>query len=303
MVSIVKSRPKIWRFVLLVILAFEASSLVAYSHSKAEDHHKDVYSVFPFEPSSASNKKIKDWVELISKWQIDEYWGEPCPEFGGDNCYTYLMNHFKFKVSSGGHRILFHWPYNARPWSSALASYIERQKYSWANKPDSLALFQNALTKEQARRNKVVNDRTSSVFQFAKGGVEGGWANAFAAIVYDVHLLGDWVPEDNKSFDGVTPPREIILDLINSIQKIDRRTSDYIVRRLRFISNNTVIDNGILAKQTLTLLQEELPIFIIESNGGTIRSRLEKLGYVFKYRNRAEALKYNKTHPEIFIYI
>lgn len=101
------------------------------------------------------------------------------------------------------------------------------------------------------------------------------------ALMYDVHLLGDWEPDDNSDFDGVTPPSRIAGDIVNALRRIDASRSRQIERALSDIVKSSD-DECTMAVQMIKVLQEMLPSFLLTANGGALRLKFEQKGFSFK---------------------
>lgn len=248
---------------------------LSWGHPSWQIHVKEMYSVFPFamDPNGGivpENKPIGDWLKTISSDLIDKYKGVPMEEFGGLTFYEYIGSEFDFHCK---HRLLFHWGYNSNPWSEALS-----QKAAYLS-PLELERLQDAFRLEQKRRNAEANALTEKTFGLASGGTEAAWANALISIAYDVHLLGDYTPEDNSDFDGVTPPGAVAGDVINSLRKLDPKLSKPLVNTLKRITLNYSGDPHAMASQLIVALQEQLPGLILKAQGGSLARRFRKLGY------------------------
>ena len=222
------------------------------------------------------NKAIEEWLGMITSDLIDNYWGKETPEFGGRCFYDYLKEEFGFRCK---HRLLFHWGFNSRPWSDALEEKISH--YNWYNSPAAVDRFKKAFITEQARRNRQANEWTERVFGLSSGGKEASWANALVSIVYDVHLLGDYVIDDNRDFDGVTPPSKVAGDIVNSLRKLDAVQSKSLEKAISRIVESAE-DEHKSASLLIKLLQEKLPIFILTAENGALKKRFEQSGYMFK---------------------
>lgn len=90
-----------------------------------------MYSVLPFKSdlngsAVSENIAIEKWLGMITSDLIDNCWGKECDEFGGKSFYNYLRDEFGFRCK---HRLLFHWGFNARPWTDELEKKIS--KYAW----------------------------------------------------------------------------------------------------------------------------------------------------------------------------
>ena len=225
-------------------------------------HRADFYSVLPFEQSA----KLDKWLRFISWDLIDNYKGEPLKIYNNMNFYDYLKS--KYPPFKCKHRVLFHWGYNSTPWSYELEKKCREYRWSKAK----IDAFKLAITKEQQRRNALANRLTEETFRMSHGGKDASYANALISIVYDVHLLGDYTP-DNTDFVGLQSFTSVIGDIINSIRKLDYQGSKYIVRKIQNSANRSNISVHVRAQDVLNLLSKELPLFIRKAQGGSLYRR------------------------------
>lgn len=269
---------------LLCLLTF-LISIPNYAHPNSWQHIMEMYSVLPFATDKEGNVvpenfPIRIWLENITKNLIDDYNRVEIKEYGGLTFYAYIQREFNFKLSFGDHRLLFHWGYNAQPWNDGLEQYVIYNDWDI----DQVARFKKVLVDEQRRRNKIANSEAEKVFKFASGGKEAQWANAILSIVYDVHLLGDYTLVDNRNFKGVTEPSKVAQDIITSVRRLDtssdaKKLIESIRRTISEYSNQ-----HILAEQLISLLQKEMPRFLLSVQEGSLKRRFESLGYKLKQR-------------------
>lgn len=253
----------------------------SYAHGDGDAHVVEMYSVLPFKASpdgtaAFENKAVTDWLGMITSDLIDNYWGKECEEFGGKTFYDYLRNEFGFRCK---HRLLFHWGFNARPWSDDLEMKIS--SYAWYSDEKTVERLKHVLVIEQARRNRQANEWTENTFGFASSGRESAWANGLIALMYDVHLLGDWMPDDNRDFEGVTPPSKIAGDVVNALRRIDHKRCRPIESELTRLTGSTD-DECELAVMMIKLLQDKLPLFLLTADAGALRNKFESKGFTFK---------------------
>lgn len=164
-------------------------SVCTYAHGNGNIHVKEMYSVLPFKSdlngsAVSENIAIEKWLGMITSDLIDNCWGKECDEFGGKSFYNYLRDEFGFRCK---HRLLFHWGFNARPWTDELEKKIS--KYAWYSDSKTVERFKQAFIIEQARRNRQANEWTERTFGFISSGKKSSWANGMIALMYDVHLL------------------------------------------------------------------------------------------------------------------
>ncbi len=121
---------------------------------------------------------------------------------------------------------------------------------------------------------------TEKLFGFASSGKDASYANAMISIVYDVHLLGDYTP-DNKDFDGVQDFSSVVGDLINAIRKIDEAQGKALVKSIQTASKQQQpVQQKAVAM--LEILRQEMPEFLQKAQGGSLKRRLAKQGIIFK---------------------
>lgn len=264
---------KLMKRVSVIILFAVLSLLHLNAHSGFDLHKADFYAVLGFD----ENPQLTAWMKQISSKMIDGYRGVELPEYKGLNFYDYLKSEFPgFKCK---HRLLFHWGYNSKPWNDELQAKVDA--LPWGSDPAEVKRFQNALAKEQQRRNYEANALTEKVFGFASGGKDAAFANALVSIVYDVHLIGDYTP-DNKDFDGLQDFRSVVGDIINSLRKLDNVRSTPLVKQIQTISNNEKLSVHIRAEKLLALLSDEVPSFLKNAQSGDLYKRFKKKGLYIK---------------------
>ena len=265
---------------LLLSLLFFLLSWTAISHPKSWMHVMEMYSVLPFAVDKngnvvEANFPIREMLQKITEELIDEHNRIEVVEYGGRTLYAYLKDEYGFSLSFGSHRLLFHWGYNANPWNDELDDYVIRHQWD----SDKIDRFKGALINEQRRRNAIANKEAEKVFGFASGGKEARWANSIMALVYDVHLLGDYTEDDNKNFAGVTKPSKVAGDIINSIRNIDNsKTSCNLIESIRKTTGECS-NQHILASRLIDILQKDLPDFLLAANEGALKRRFERKGF------------------------
>ena len=108
-----------------------------------------------------------------------------------DEDYRDLIQNFNwFNWGMYGHRLLFHWGFNANP--KQYPQLVRQVRLCLKNHPDAekeeRKFFSYIVNNIQSRRNRrLINAVTSTGIPTARG-----YANAVATIIYDIHLLGDY---------------------------------------------------------------------------------------------------------------
>lgn len=256
---------------ILGALLLSLFAFAGYAHPNKEMHVNEIRSALGFEP----NQDIDEWLGFISSNMIDQH----------NPFYTELTEHFPgFKCK---HRLLFHWNFNGKPWTTGLEKRIEiyaRYLYGAEHYRDSLPRlneeFLDVLRKEQKRRNGLINSITENLLGFASSGRDASFANFFAAMAYDLHLLGDYM-SDNKDLNGLVEFDVLIGGIITTIARLDAVEGKTLVNAIRSL-NKSGKDVQQRADDIMTLMQERLPEFIKLAQGGSIKRRIESRGYKFR---------------------
>lgn len=247
------------------------SVLSVSAHSGFDLHKADFYAVLGLR----EHPDVTAWMKQISSKMIDGYKGVPLPEYGGLDFYNYLKAEFPgFKCK---HRVLFHWGYNSRPWNDELQAKADA--LPWGRDPKELERFRRTIASEQQRRNREANAMTEELFGFASGGKDASYANAMISIVYDVHLIGDYTP-DNRDLDGVQDFESVVGDLVNAVRRLDEEGGKHLIKCIRSLSAEDIPVQE-KAAMLMGLLTDEMPDFLRQAQGGALKRRFEKRGIEF----------------------
>ena len=261
------------RLRLFVLGVFTLLSMRGVAHSDVEEHVKDMRAVFGFQDgrAGAKNAEIVKWMKFISSDMIDK------KEF-----------HDSLKIKCGFdctspklHRLLFHWGYNSKPWNDALERRVRRFARDNKIQEDSIVtVIKEKVRTEQKRRNRKVNEMTEDLFGFAHGGTAARFANFFASIAYDVHLIGDYMT-DNSCLEGLQGLDSVVGDMVNRIRAVDNIKGKNIIRGITAIN----MESGDVQKKAdklMAYLKQEMPRFIKEAREGNIYRILKSNGVVFE---------------------
>lgn len=260
-----------------LILLF--SVLDGYAHSEFVKHCEDIMDVLGFEYSTrlfsrAQNKSNQSWTKYISSDMIDNTNSEFHKQLDQD--YKDLnISHPR------RHRLLFHWAYEAEPWSSDLEifirSYCERKDL---NIESNIRVFKAKMRSEQARRNKLIIQKTEQVFGFAHGGTDRVYSHFLASMAYNVHILGDYT-SDNTVLSGLYAFDKLIGQFVDELRKLDYAKSKDVVRGItRINSKNIKVQEK--ADELMQYLKLRVPSFVKEARNGSFKRRLENRGFRLK---------------------
>ena len=254
--------------ILLFSLFISHSSLLA--HGSWLQHAEDMYNVFGFE----RNEELTKWMKFVSSVLIDNNNADCAFSDNQEpfNFYRYLQE--KYPGFQCKHRLLFHWGYNSRPWTIYLQNKVEY--YGWSK--IMIRDFQADLIAEQKRRNGFANEYTENVFGFRHGGNEARIARVFISIAYDVHLLGDYEP-DNSDLDGLQDLGSVIGDVIHNLQALDKQQSADLVKKLKKASQGQENDIQEMASLILNILKADFRNVLQRAEDGKVSKHLLAQGF------------------------
>lgn len=264
---------KIFSILTLCSIVITQCFAYGYTAKKGERCHRDDFkAVMPFvwnQELDAFGKSIMDNLDRFTNNEVEEY--------GGLSTYQYWKAEFGLSCKIGDHRHFFHWGYQRNPWSDNLLQFLPE---SVTGNPVRLNAFKAAVRKEQQRRNRMTNAEAERVLGFGSTGVQARYANAFVAILYDVHILGDY---ETKSIDGLAPVSAIVAELNTSLNNIDRSHASALTNKLRQLANTKVSERE-KALAVLQYLRDNLPSFIYNADDGRVnmRKHFEDKGWKFK---------------------
>ncbi len=177
------------RFMLSLILVFLACTVA--SAKSGQEHVQQWNDVFGVRDSTSR-------INIQPLWKVAQ---DVIDGVGED--YRDLQNRFTwFKWGSLGHRLLFHWGFNANPQN--YAPLVRQVRLCLKGNPDARnqeRQFFAYLTRNiQAPRNQKLINAVTSVTGIPTA---RGYANAVATILYDVHLLGDYTTTNTSALPKI----------------------------------------------------------------------------------------------------
>lgn len=259
------------KYVLIALLLL-LCPILSSAHGSWEQHADDMYEVLGLE----RNEKLTNWMRFVSSVLIDNNNADCAFSDNGEpfDFYAYLKE--KYPGFQCKHRLLFHWGYNSRPWSLYLQDKVEG--YGWSD--TMIKSFQADLIAEQKRRNGFANHYTEDVFSLEHAGKEARVARVLISIVYDVHLLGDYEP-DNTDLDGLQDISSVVGDLINNINALDKSNGSVLCKQLKKISQSQEYGVQEKASALLRLLKDYFGDFLKVAQDGNVANHLSKHGFFF----------------------
>lgn len=249
----------------------------ANAHSGFIAHGEDIMAVLGFKHNTKLFNRSKDttnntsWVKFISSDMIDN-----------------TTFHFKLEQQHPGfsiatpsrHRLLFHWAYDTEPWNYQLEEHIKDYCYALdLNIETNIRIFKSAILAEQKQRNRLIIQKTRDVFGFANGGTDDLYTHFFAAMAYNIHILGDYT-SDNTILAGLYDFEKLIGSIVVELRKLDYIGSKQIIKDLTKI-NHKNIDIQKKADEIMIFLKSVIPQFLYTARNGSIRRKLEAQGFEF----------------------
>ena len=245
---------------LFLLIPFNFLSAKSFSRGEKTGHEADAYSVFPFERSDA----ISDWFEAVHKTIDYPY-----------NAYFKGLRdapHQNFSWGSYGHRLFFHWGFNGRPWTPQIQERMDLCK--WDSK--TIDLFQKKLIDEQARRNKIIMTATSQTLHLSMSGQLREYTNAFASILYDTHLLGDYT---TTRIEPLLDLNSVIDDLKTALyRKLKGGDEALCINKLLDNTKKQYADPRERAAKVLQIMQKEVPKLILSAQDGFFKKHFKEWG-------------------------
>ena len=261
-----------FRKTIIILSSLFLLQLPLRAHESWHQHANDMYEVFGFE----RNEELTNWMKFVSSVLIDNNNSDYAFSNNGKpfNFYSFLQE--KYPDFQCKHRLLFHWGYNSRPWSHYLQKKVD--DYGWSE--EMIKDFQEDLITEQKRRNGFANEYTENVFGFAHGGKEARIARVLISIAYDVHILGDYEP-DNTDLDGLQDLGSVVGDVINNLATLDNQRSSELRKQLRRVSLGQEFELQDKATVLLDLLKGHFNILLQNADDGNVAAHLNEMGFRF----------------------
>lgn len=258
-----------------------------WCHGSWTYHKDDMMAVLGFDPNFMGNEPLTEWMRYISSDLIDK-----------TDFHKYIKSKYGIDYTSYRHRYLFHWGYDSKPWNNNIERRI--RQYCEQNDKDVeqyTQAIQDEIRQEQKRRNRELNKRTEDLFGFAHGGRDAQYARFFAAMAYDVHILGDYEP-DNTLLGGLQNFDSLIGHIETLLRTIDPQVAKPYIKGIRAINNglddpkeikvasrscNLKSNNSqqVKACKLMAYLKINIPKFIDKACNGSIKRRVENKGFKF----------------------
>ena len=259
-----------------IVFILNLSNILA--HDSFIAHGEDIMAVFGFDKNvllfnrSKDTKNNTSWVKYISSDMIDN-----------KKFHTELESqHAGLKISTPNyHRLLFHWGYNAEPWSDELEEHIRKycEEYD-LNIESNLRIFKAKIKDEQRRRNRDMNEKTERLFGFAHGGTDAKYARFFIAMAVNIHILGDY-QSDNSVFIGLMKLESLIGQIVIELRNLDQIRSRKLIQDITLI-NKQQANPQKKADALMVYLKNNMPSFVKEAQNGQIKRRLESRGFYLR---------------------
>ena len=242
-----------------------AFSLVeVQAHGSWQKHADDVREVLGLQ----KNEKLDGWIRFISSDMIDKR-----------DFHEQLKREYGLTMK---HRLLFHWAYDAEPWSADIEKIIiDYCDWRDLNQETHIRMFKGRLRREQRERNKKILQKTEETFGLSHGGRDRTYSRFLASMAYNIHILGDYTT-DNSDLDGLYDFNRLVGQIIEELKKLD--SSLYFVKLKREINQINSKSIGVQEKadELMAYMKKSVPGFIQKADQGNLKRGLEKNGYTFQ---------------------
>lgn len=260
MISIILKRVGVTLLLVALVIPLFSKSL---KPGQKGGHEADIYSVLPF----ARSTQIDSLIYIIHS-NIDF----PIGYFKG----LRDAPHQDFTWHRYGHRVFFHWGFNSDPRNGQILQTLVAER-NWA--PEVEQAFWNKVIAEQGRRNKETMQIVSRTLGFLLEGKQRAFANAFASIITDVHILGDYTTTSTVTLQ---PVEFVVADIKKALFESLEGGDEAKRIHARLDKTRAIVSNKERAAAVLVILQEELPQFILSAREGWFRRHFQKLGLPLK---------------------
>lgn len=249
--------------ILISLLYLTPLNSKSLNPGKNNGHEADIYSVLPFKRCA----EISDLILVIHN-NIDF----PIGYFPG----LRDAPHQDFTWHKYGHRVFFHWGFNSNPRSCGILQELVSER-NWSK--DVKTSFWNKVITEQARRNKESMSKVGETLGFELAGAQRAYANAFASIITDIHILGDYSTTKIATLQNIDL---IIVDLKKAL--FESLKGGESAKQINKLLDETykIEDVRERANATLIILQEQLPSFFLKIQNGYFAKHFEKLNLPLK---------------------
>ena len=173
------------KFIFLIPLFFFTFNINLNAKS-GKEHKADMYKIIPF----ATQPKIDALYDLVNA--CIDYKDIEKKTVGIPD--TIRKAPLDANLKLGNHRVLFHWGFNSDPKRSIILKekidiYLKTEPDKKLKEIKEFAFWDRIVT-EQKTRNKYIIERVCEVLGFVDGGKSGQYANSFASLLVDAHILG-----------------------------------------------------------------------------------------------------------------
>lgn len=162
-----------------------------------------------------------------------------------------------FNWGGYGHRLFFHWGFNKNPQDSIPLS----EKVNEATEdPYKRKMIWELIIKYQSERNRKMK---SVVYQL--GAMTKDENDGISTLIYDIHLLGDYIEGTETTSKALLNINSIIGDLNNAFVKLNCSNYNYL-REIKKEMNSTIGSDKMRAEKILQILKNRVPNIIQHTN-------------------------------------
>jgi len=251
----------------VILLNLFFVSLLNLTYAKdAPRHNQDIKSVTGLVgKTEAGNKRLEKCLNVFAH-QIDNIKSFYKQKINDENSEFKEFTYGKFS-----HRLFFHWGFNGDPRNHDPLT-MQVKKCNWDTQKEDR--FYKILILEQKKRNRKMLKAVKNNI-----GIIGGRdsISGLTAIIYDVHILGDFEESSNSSTRKALMDINLLKgDIAQNLSKLfDYKAANHIIKKLNL--SNQYSDQNI-AKYYLNILSNEFPIALSAAKEGRYKRIMEKKG-------------------------
>ncbi len=261
------------RFLFLIPLFLFTFNINIFAKS-GKDHKADMYKILPF----ATQPKIDALYDLVNA--CIDYKDIEKKTVGIPDAIRKAPLDENLKL--GNHRVLFHWGFNSDPRKSVILKekidlYLKNESNQKLKETKEYAFWDRIVT-EQKIRNKYIIQRVCDVMGFVDGGKSGQYANAFASLLVDTHILGDYTTTHKT---GLQDFKLVVADVKKAILNLAQNNPQDLIKakelnkRLDSVKTESPID-------VFIILEKSLPKYILSLQNFNFKNHFTKKGLKLK---------------------
>lgn len=179
----------------LFIIFFILSCVNIFPYQNANEHASEWLEILGLDHKY--KRELKQFSTIIDRWQ---------------DFYRRINRDFpSFTWGDYGHRILFHWGFSDHPKRSQA---LVKQLKECGIQGEERIRFYRLVLKEQQKRNQEMQTIIGRIYGSSNR------SKKLTAIIYNIHILQDYVPNKNKKTDALLNKDLVYKRIIDDIEYV-----------------------------------------------------------------------------------